>query len=68
MTYGELLAHLRELNEEQLKMTVTVYSVETDEAIGIDGFDVTGEEDDLDFAPSEDVLDDGHPYLIVAPQ
>lgn len=68
MTYGELLAHLRELNEEQLKMTVTVYSVETDEVIGIDGFDVTGEEDDLDFAPSEDVLDDGHPYLIVAPQ
>lgn len=68
MTYGELLAHLRELNEEQLKMTVAVYSVDTDEVIGVDGFDVTGEEDDHDFAPPEDVLDDGHPYLIVAPQ
>ncbi len=68
MTYGELLAHLLEMDDEQLKMTVTVYSVETDEVIGVDGFDVTGEEEDLAFAPSEDVLDDGHPYLIVAPQ
>lgn len=55
MTYRELLEALKELPQENLDNTATIYKVEDDEYFAITG---TGICDD-------GVLDDGHPFLIV---
>jgi hypothetical protein len=56
MTYRELLAALSELNDTQLDTTVTVYSIDSDEYVPsyrLALIDVT------------DVLDEGHPVIVV---
>lgn len=64
MTYGDLLKHLHELSPEQLRMTVTVYDANDDETFGIGGFAITGQEDEQDCRPEEDILDSDHPYML----
>lgn len=53
MTYKELLKHLIELTDEQLKMNVTLYNDEHDEFC----------EGTLQIIEKDDRLDVGHPVL-----
>jgi hypothetical protein len=56
MTYQQLLAQLKVMNEEQLNMDVTVYVCDNDEYYAI--------QDDIVFATEEcGVLDVDHPVL-----
>jgi hypothetical protein len=55
MKYRQLLEALKELPQENLDNTATIYKVEDDEYFAITG---TGICDD-------GVLDDGHPFLII---
>ena len=57
MTYKKLLEKLRELNEEQLNRDVTVYDDYGDEYYGWVEYGITDE--------NIDVLDEGHPILIL---
>lgn len=63
LTYQKLLNILQALPEEQLNQTVTIFNVETSDCWGINGLDITGEENEQDSRPEEDVLDNGHVYL-----
>lgn len=56
LTYRDLLNHLNGLDPHELDMTVTVFVV-GDEFYPVRLYTVSGSE--------TDVLDEGHPYLIV---
>jgi len=65
LTYKKLLKRLKKMTPEQLEMTVTIYDANNIEMSMVDGFAVTGEEDDQDVRPEAGEIDEGHPYLIV---
>lgn len=56
MTYGELLSHLQDMDSTALDMDVTLYDPSEDEYIPIQDFDHT---------VGTDVIDDGHPVLVL---
>jgi len=57
MTYLDLLTKLRKMTDRELEgYDVTVYLTKTDEYFAVQSFKVTGE---------TDVLDEGHPILII---
>lgn len=56
MKYRELLGFLNELSDEQLDMDVSVYIEDQDEFYPMTKVGITNE---------TNVLDEGHPYLIV---
>jgi len=56
MTYRDLLEHLTGLNPHELDMNATVYLPDIEEFIPLAFFD---------YSDSSDVLDEGHPYIIV---
>jgi hypothetical protein len=60
MTYRELLAILQKLEEDQLDVDVTVGLHFTEEAYPVKSVEIV--EEDSDF---EDILDYGHPIIIV---
>lgn len=63
MNYQQLLERLQSLTPEQLLQDVTVYDTDSDETYALNACDVTGEEADNVTGP-QDVLDDGHFYLV----
>jgi hypothetical protein len=58
MTYRDLRKQLNDLTEEQLDMDVTIYDGSVDELFG-------AYHTDLQFNLEDDILDKGHPYLII---
>lgn len=59
MTYQDLLNQLQGLNAEQLKQDVTVYAQGLDEYYGlVSDYPFT-------YSETDDVLDMGHPYLVI---
>lgn len=58
MTYKELKDQLEDLNEDQLKMDVTIYDSEDDEFYGCYA-------PNLSFNKEDDTLDENHPYLTI---
>lgn len=58
MTYKELKNQLDALTAEQLDMDVTIYDVENDEFCGCYS-------PNIQINTSDDVLDEGHPYLTI---
>lgn len=58
MTYRELLATLNKLSDDQLDMDVSVYIEDLDEFHPTTGVGIAS-------AILTDVLDEGHPYLII---
>ncbi|MBK6914989.1 MAG: hypothetical protein IPH11_15510 [Ignavibacteriales bacterium] len=58
MTYKELKDQLEDLNEDQLKMDVTIYDTEDDEFFGCYA-------PNLSFSEEDDTLDENHPYLTI---
>jgi hypothetical protein len=65
LTYQNMLDHLLKLSPEQLKMNATVYDADNDELHPVNCFAITGQEDEQDVRPEDDVLDDQHPYLMM---
>jgi len=69
MTYGELANELKGLTQEQLNMTVTVYVEGVGEFYPVvsDYPLVITDSNAVDTAPRayDDVLDNGHPYLVI---
>lgn len=56
MTYRELLAELQTFNTDLLDLNVSVYVRGVDEHYPVKSVEITG---------CADVLDEGHPYLMV---
>jgi len=59
MTYAELLEFIQSMNDEQLEQTVTIYVSGVAEYYGLVG------DYPAVVAESNDVLDEGHPYLVI---
>lgn len=61
MTYRQLICRLRELDSEQLDQDVTIYKMDNDEfhPLNISGGEYTIADE------NQDILDIGHPYLII---
>ncbi len=60
-TFRDLLEALKELTDEQLDKTATVYVKEEDEFYPITDYKIS----DGDADPAAGILDDNHPYFIV---
>ena len=55
-TFRQLRDILNAMRDEKLDLDATVYLPVADEYFGVE---------DIDFAIATDVLDEGHPYLII---
>lgn len=65
LTYKKLLKKLLKMTPEQLNMDVTIYDANNDETTTADDYAVTGKERKDDLRPDSDILDKGHPYLLI---